>query len=103
MTVSRFKKYALFTGALLFCGAASAQNWLMDGGDNIRSGWNRDEHILAKNNIGKMKLLWKVQTDVEPHALHALMGPLVVQNVPTTAGKKEMVYVLGASRCAVRL
>ena len=97
MTVSVLKKVSLFTGALLFCGVASAQNWLMDGGDNIRSGWNRDEHILAKSNIKNMKLLWKVQTDVAPHALHALMGPLVVQDVPTAAGKKEMVYVLGAS------
>jgi hypothetical protein len=97
MTASRFTKFALFTGALLSCGAASAQNWLMDGGDNIRSGWNREEHTLTKGNIGKMKLLWKVQTDVEPHALHALMGPLVVQDVPMTSGKKEIVYVLGAS------
>jgi hypothetical protein len=97
MTVSRFKKLTLFTGAMLFCGAASAQNWLMDGGDNVRSGWQKDEHILNKGNVGKMKLLWKVQTDVGPHALHALMGPLVVQNVPTADGKKEMVYVLGAS------
>ena len=57
MTVSRIKKYALFSGALFFCAAASAQNWLMDGGDNIRSGWNREEHLLAKDNVGKMKLL----------------------------------------------
>ena len=87
-----------FAACVLFGGmTATAQNWLMDGGDNIRSGWNRDEHILTKDNIKGLKLLWKVQTDVQPHALHTLMGPLVVQDVPTPQGKKEMVYVLGSS------
>ncbi len=98
MTVSQRKTLSvLAAGALLACGAAHAQNWLMDGGDNIRSGWNRDEHTLTKNNIQGLKLLWKVKTDVVPHALHTLMGPLVVQGVPTATGKREMVYVLGSS------
>ncbi len=97
MTICRPSKLSLFVGALLFCGAASGQNWLMDGGDNIRSGWQRDEHTLTKSNVHTMKLLWKVKTDVEPHALHALMTPLVVENVPVGGAKKEMVYVVGAS------
>lgn len=98
MTVLREKTCAaLAAGVLLLPCSSRAQNWLMDGGDNIRSAWNREEHTLTRDNIKNLKLLWKVQTDVQPHALHALMGPLVVQNVPTPSGKKEMVYVLGAS------
>ncbi len=97
MTTTPCKTLSVCAGAMLLCGASLGQNWLMDGGDNIRSGWQRDEHILTKSNVKNMKLLWKVQTDVEPHALHALMGPLVVQDVPVSGGKKEMVYVLGAS------
>ncbi|MGI4852994.1 MAG: PQQ-binding-like beta-propeller repeat protein [Janthinobacterium lividum] len=98
MTPSRSKTVSLLaTAAMFVSGVASAQNWLMDGGDNIRSGWNQNEHILTKGNIKSMKLLWSVKTDVVPHALHTLMGPLVVQDVPTAAGKKEMVYVLGSS------
>ncbi|MEK6397345.1 MAG: hypothetical protein V4734_04605, partial [Terriglobus sp.] len=83
--------------AVLGCGMAVAQNgnWLMSGGDVQRSGWNKDEHILSKTNVGKMKLLWKTKTDVYPQGLHTLMDPLVVQNVPTADGPKEIVYVLG--------
>ncbi|MCA1683662.1 MAG: hypothetical protein LC708_00805, partial [Actinobacteria bacterium] len=88
---------AALAAALLLPAASFGQNWVTDGGDNVRSGWQKDEHLLTKDNVKNLKLLWTVKTDVEPHALHSLMTPLVVQDVPTSAGKKEMVYVLGVS------
>ncbi|AFL89622.1 Pyrrolo-quinoline quinone coenzyme N-terminus [Terriglobus roseus DSM 18391] len=97
-TLSALASAALFcSGLALFSSAAVAQNgnWLTSGGDVQRSGWNKDEKTLNKSNVGNMKLLWKTKTDVYPHGLHTLMDPLVVQNVPTPSGPKEMVYILG--------
>jgi hypothetical protein len=90
-------RISALSAAMLCCSVALGQNWLTDGGDNARSGWQKDEHILTKENIKGAKLLWKVKVEVEPHALHSLMTPLVVQDVPTGGGKKEMVYVQVAS------
>lgn len=91
------KKLIALLTVTLCCGSALGADWLTDGGNHQRSGWQKDEHTLTKGNIKNLKLLWKVKTDVQPHALHALMAPLVVSSVPTASGKKEMVYVLGVS------
>jgi outer membrane protein assembly factor BamB len=91
------KQLAAAAAALLFSGVSYGQNWLTDGGDTVRSGWQKDEHTLTKENVKGLKLLWTIKTDVQPHALHSLMTPLVVEDVPTSSGKKEMVYVLGVS------
>ena len=94
---TKLKTLSAIATVVLSCGMAVAQNgnWLMSGGDVERSGWNKDEHILTKTNVGKLKLLWKTKTDVYPQGLHTLMDPLVVQNVPTAEGPKEIVYILG--------
>lgn len=94
---TKLKTLSAIATVVLGCGMAVAQNgnWLMSGGDIERSGWNKDEHILSKTNVGKLKLLWKTKTDVYPQGLHTLMDPLVVQNVPTPEGPKEIVYILG--------
>src|SRR6187402_1073663 len=95
--LSTQKTLSALASAALFCSMAVAQNgnWLVSGGDVQRSGWNKDEKILSKSNVGNLKLLWKTKTDVYPQGLHTLMDPLVVQNVPTPSGPKEMVYILG--------
>ncbi len=91
------KTLGALAGAALCCSMAAAQttDWLMSGGDVPRSGWNKTETILTKDNVKGMKLLWKTKTDVYPQGLHTLMDPLVVHDVPTAGGKKEMVFVLG--------
>jgi hypothetical protein len=97
LKISTQKTLSALAGAALCCSMAVAQNgnWLVSGGDVQRSGWNKDEKKLSKTNVGNMKLLWKLHTDVYPHGLHTLMDPLVVQDVPTASGPKEMAYVLG--------
>jgi outer membrane protein assembly factor BamB len=72
-------------------------NWLMDGGDNQRSGWQKNETVLTKQNVKNLTLLWKIQTGNKPRALQSLMAPLVVENVPTSEGPKELVLVVGSS------
>jgi hypothetical protein len=92
------KKLATFCAAAAFCcGLAFGTDWLTDGGDVQRSGWNKDEHTLTKDNIKSLKLLWKIQTGNDPRALHGLMTPLVVGSVPMSGGSKEVVYLQGVS------
>jgi len=76
---------------------AQGVNWLMDGGDNQRSGWVKDETALTTENVKTLKLLWTVHTGNQPRALDSLMAPLVVDAVPTAAGVKQIVYVVGSS------
>ena len=40
-------------------GVAALTDWLTDGGDNQRTGWNRTQKILTKDNVKDLKLLWK--------------------------------------------
>ncbi|MBW8747372.1 MAG: PQQ-binding-like beta-propeller repeat protein [Acidobacteria bacterium] len=91
------KKLITLAAVALSCGAALAQNWTMDGGDNARSGWAKDETVLTKDNVKDLTLLWSTQTDVKPHALHALMTPLAIHGLKTASGDKNMLYVLGVS------
>jgi hypothetical protein len=72
-------------------------DWITDGGDNQRTGWNRDEKILTKENVKNLKLLWKLQTDNEPRALHSLMPVLVVGQLNTANGPKQVGFVAGIS------
>ena len=36
---------------------AQKADWLTDGGDTQRSGWQKDEHILSPANVKNMTLL----------------------------------------------
>src|SRR3954453_19028526 len=72
-------------------------DWTTDGGDNQRTGWNKNEKILTKDNVSNLKLLWKLQTDNEPRALHSLMPVLVVGQLPTPQGPKQVGFVAGIS------
>jgi outer membrane protein assembly factor BamB len=94
-----WKKASIFcTAVACCCGLALGADWLTDGGNNQRTGWNQDEHILSKDNIKTMKLLWKISTGNDPRALHSLMTPLVVDKVPMGSnGTKEVVYLEGTS------
>jgi outer membrane protein assembly factor BamB len=72
-------------------------DWLTDGGDNQRTGWNRNEKILTKDNVKDLKLLWKIETGNGPRALHALMPVLVVARLNTADGVKQVGFVNGIS------
>lgn len=72
-------------------------NWLMDGGDNARSSWQRQETLISPGSVKDMKLLWTVQTDNRPRQLHNLFPPLIVSDVQTAAGLREIAIVAGIS------
>ena len=72
-------------------------DWTTDGGDNQRTGWNRSETTLTKDNVTGLKLLWKIQTDNQVRALHALMPALVIGRLETPVGPRQVAFMSGIS------
>ena len=79
--------------ASLAASAAWAADWLTDGGDQQRTGWQKDEKILSKDNAKNIKLLWNLQLDNKPREMHALLPTLIASKVPTSSGPKEIAIV----------
>lgn len=88
---------ALLTAVFLLGAPLPAADWLTDGGDSKRNNWQKDEHILTKENVGKMQLLWKRKLDNEPRQMHSLLEPLIIGRIDTPNGPKEMVIQAGVS------
>ena len=97
---------ALVAGGLAFWlgGSVSAQqektgkaNWLTDGGDSQRTSWQRNEKLIGKPTAKDIKLLWTLQTDNQPRQLHNLFAPLIVSDVATAAGPREIAILAGVS------
>lgn len=85
------------TAAALLAGAAWAADYLVDGGDPGRTGWIKAEKIFNTTNVRGMKLLWKINLPSQPREMHNLFPPLVVENVATSSGNKEVAIVAGIS------
>ena len=82
--------------------AASAQKpsaeWLTWGYDQQRTGWNKGETRLGKDNASRLGLKWQAQLSTKPEevTLATLTSPLVVENVNTAQGTKTLVFIVGA-------
>jgi outer membrane protein assembly factor BamB len=72
-------------------------NWLTDGGDPQRSSWQRHETLLSPASVKDMKLIWKLQLDNEAKQLHNLFPPMIVSDVKTAQGLKQIGIVAGVS------
>lgn len=82
---------------LSICAVCWGANWLTEGGDPQRTGWQRDETILTTANAQNMKLLWKIKLNSQPRQMHNLFPPLIVDNVTTASGPKQIAVVAGVS------
>lgn len=83
---------------LLIPALAPAQSeWLSWGYDQQRTGWNKQETQLSKENVSQLELIWKLQLDTIPNevALSTLTAPLVAE-VKTPQGVKTLVFVVGS-------
>lgn len=78
-------------------GGAALYEWTTDGGDNQRTGWNKQEKTLTKDNVKNLKLLWKMETKNQVRALHSLMPVIVVGQLNTPAGTKQVGFLAGIS------
>jgi outer membrane protein assembly factor BamB len=89
----------LFVGLAFWSPQPQAQKaeWLMDGGDVERTGWQKNETILSTTTVKNMKLLWKTKLDNEPRQMHNLLPVLIANNVKTANGNKQIVLATGVT------
>jgi outer membrane protein assembly factor BamB len=85
-----------------------SREWLTWGGDVERTGWNRGESTLSKQNVGRLGLKWKTQIDkhvsIEIESGNSMLTtPLVAQGVRTPQGLKTVVYTLSAGNTLAAL
>src|SRR5712692_6264990 len=91
------KRLAVLWAVLLACGAAWSADYLMEGGDNGRTGCLRNDKSFNMNNVRNMRLLWKTKLDSVPREMHNLFPPMIATGVNTARGKKEILIVAGVS------
>jgi hypothetical protein len=80
-------------GALLLFGA----DWASQSGNPQRDGWARNERDLTKAKIPDLKLLYKTRLENKAVGLDALTSPIIIGNLITYRGFKEMLLVGGSS------
>jgi outer membrane protein assembly factor BamB len=90
--------FLLFTGAGTAQDRAYARDWTTWGYDQERTGWNKGETQLTRENVSRLTLLWSAQLSTPPKdiVLSTLTAPLVVEGVSTAQGTKNLVFLLGA-------
>src|SRR5690349_18644564 len=71
--------------------------WSTYGGDPQRTGWERGENDLTKENVKDLKVEWSIKLDNAAKELNSLTIPLVRGPLITQRGFKEVVVVAGAS------
>ncbi len=62
-----------------------------------RTGWQRNETTLTTANVKDLRIVWKLKLDNEPREMHALLPVLIVGEINTAAGPKEIAVVAGSS------
>src|SRR5271154_2924632 len=77
---------------------SATDDWLTWGYDQERTGWNRGETTLSKDNVSRLELKWSTQLSTPPKELmlSTLTAPLVAEDVTTPQGKKTLVFVVGS-------
>ena len=76
---------------------ASRAHWLMDGADPRRTSWQQNETLISPATAPNIKLLWSLQTDNEARQMHNLFPPLIIGDVATANGPREIGILAGVS------
>ena len=87
---------ALMFTATITAAPATPADWLTDGGDPQRTGWQRNETTITKDNVKNLTVRWKTKLDNEPREMHNLFAPMIVSSVPTKDGPKEIAIEAGS-------
>ena len=77
----------------------ATNEWLTWGYDQERTGWNRAETTLGKNNVSKLHPIWTTQLSVpvDKYVLSTMTAPVIAAGVSTPAGTKDVMFILGAN------
>src|SRR6185312_5765191 len=83
---------------IVFLSAATvwAADWPSQSGNPQRDGWAQGEEEVVKSAIPDLRLLYKHKVENESRGLNSLTSPLILGNLITYKGFKEMLFV-GAS------
>src|ERR1039457_6713381 len=90
-------KSLLLVSTLIAASGLQAADWLMFGGDPQRTGWARNENTLSPENAAKLRLQWSLKLDNAAKELNSLSAPIIVENVITPRGFKDIVITAGSS------
>src|SRR5437899_12042645 len=88
-----------YSGILFLAAAfgAYAADWLTFGGNPQRDGWAKHETILTRDALKNFSLQWKLHLDNEPKELSSLTAPVIMEDVYTAKGVKDVMVVAGSS------
>ena len=75
----------------------AANNWPGVNGGPQREGWARSEAMLSRDTVGAVKLLYSRKLDNGNRGTQALTPPLVLGNLISYRGFKEMLFLGGSS------
>jgi len=75
----------------------AANNWPGVNGGPQREGWARPEAMLSRNTAGAVQLLYSRKLDNRNRGTQALTPPLVLGNLISYRGFKEMLFLGGSS------
>src|SRR6185295_9085540 len=67
------------------------------GGSPQRDGWAKQEKIITKDALKNFGLQWKLHVDNEPKELSSLTAAVIVEDVYTARGVKDVLVVGGSS------
>ncbi len=82
---------------VMLCLPVLCADWLTDGGSPHRTGWQKEEHILTKENVKNLQILWTIKFNNQPREMHSLFAPLIAEDVPTADGPKQIAVEAGIS------
>lgn len=99
MHATKHLMFAAFVlgGASAAHGQGRSLNWGAYGGDAQRSNWERTDQRITKDNAKDLQLLFKMKLDTQPRTPRALMAPLILGNLISYRGFKELAFVASNS------
>lgn len=93
--------YALTSLALVSTATLSAQgaaiDWPFVGNDAQRTGWEKSDSRITKENVKDFRLVMKMSLDPTVKGTHSLTPPVVIGRLISYRGFKELAFVEGAS------
>jgi outer membrane protein assembly factor BamB len=90
-------RVASSAGRVPVAALTAANNWPGVNGGPQREGWARPEAMLSKNTVGAVQLLYSRKLDNRNRGTQALTPPLVLGNLISYRGFKEMLFLGGSS------
>ena len=88
---------SMLIGAAPAYGQGAAIDWPFSGNDAQRSGWEKSDSRITKDNIKDFQLVMKMSLDPKLKGVHSLTPPVMIGRLISYRGFKELAFVQGAS------